>query len=315
MADDIVASLASIRQRKPIAPRKGVNPVDAAAIGHENAKAGLRDALALAAPHADGLLPASDGARIAFRTTTPAKPRAVLVLQMGTLGKPEYFDQLADRLARDGIKSYAVQPRTYASKHWQHALDLDQVVKLAAREHPGVPLTVGGVSLGSAIALNWNARHNAGGLKVLALAPVVLPKFLGPVDMAKATLGIASERIGKRLVHTPMSKRIPLTTNPASPEFALQHPEKLKVPAKLFGDVMMMNAESAAAGRVIPGPLLIGIAGEDRVAANWASKGFAKLLRASDKAVEVFPGLAHDLTQEWHDPRFVRRIARFILPK
>lgn len=272
--------------------------------------------LAGAVSHVDGLLKASDGASIAFRTTAPAgKPKAVLVLQMGTLGKREYFDGLGELLAKEGVKSYAVEPRTYAAKHWQHALDLDQVVRLAARENPGAPLTVGGVSLGSAIALDWSARHNPKGLKVLAMSPVVMPRFLGPIEMGKAAAGNLSERIGKHLVNTPMSKRIPLTTNPASPEFRFSNPETMKVPAKLFGDVVTMTAEVGAKGHRMRGPLFVAMAGDDKVAVNLATRAFTKLIRSSDKTVEVFPKLAHDLSQEWHDPRLVRKILRFVLPK
>jgi hypothetical protein len=59
----------------------------------------------------------------------------------------------------------------------------------------------------------------------------------------------------------------------------------------------------------------VGLAGGDMVAVNLASRAFSALIGSADKVVETFPGLAHDLSQEWHDPRFVRRIARFFLPR
>lgn len=266
--------------------------------------------------HHDGSLIASDGAKIAFRATAPAMPpKALLILQMGTLGKPEYFDELGESLAKKGIVSFAVEPRSVGGGYRQHARDLDAVVRLASLQYPSAPKTVGGVSLGAVIALHWNARHNLEATPVVALSPVIMPKFLGPFEMAKAIASTFSRRIGKTRVNTPMSKRIPLTSNPQSPEWRFAHPETMKVPASLFGDVLKMNGEIAIRGGKLQAPLFLAIAGDDRVAANFATKLFARTNRSTQKAVVVFPGLAHDLTQEWHNPRFVQLLSKFLLPR
>lgn len=272
--------------------------------------------LGKAITHLDASLPATDGAKIAFRTTAPAgKPKAVLVLMMGTLGKAEHFDGMSLRLAAKGILSYAIEPRSSAPHYSQHAKDLQEVVKLATAQHPNAKLTVGGVSLGSMIALDWSAKFNPHGTPVLAMAPVAAPKFMGPIDMLKVGGSLVSDRIGKLLVATPMSNHVPLTSNPRSPEFHIKNPEKMKVPASLFGDVAKMSGDVALNGHKMKGPLLVTLGGSDQVAINGVTSLFTKLINSADKAVETFPKLAHDMSQEWHNPAFLRRIAKYILPR
>lgn len=271
------------------------------------------DRLAIAA-HRDGALIASDGQTIAYRTTEVAgKPKAVFVMQQGTLGKPEYFDAMGDQMAPKGIKSYAVGSRTEAPSFHQHADDLQQVVAQAQKENPGVPVTVGGVSLGAMIALDWSARHNAAKLPVVAMAPVVAPKFLGVKDTLKVALGLVDKKAQKSLVDTPMSAGVPLTTNPASPEFALTGAKDLKVPAGLFDDVTKMAGDVALKGHHMQGPLLIALGGKDQVAMNGVSQLYSHLIDSQAKTVKMFPGVAHDMSQETNHPALVNALQNFVL--
>ena len=83
-------------------------------------------------------------------------------------------------------------------------------------------------------------------------------------------VGNVSEGVGRALVNTPMNKRIPLTTDPRSPELRFALPETMMVPAKLFGDVVTMTAEIGVAGHRMRGPRYVAMAGDDRVATNFA---------------------------------------------
>lgn len=264
--------------------------------------------------HADGQLKATDGKGIAYRTTEPAQPpKAIVVMQQGTLGTPGYFDAMGEQLAAAGIKSYAVGTRVEAPSYLQHAEDLDAVVKRAQQENPGSPVTVMGVSLGGMIALEWSARFNQKDMPVVAMSPVVAPRFLGIRDLAVIGAGMFSDRAANTLVNTPMSAGVRLTTNPDSPEANLKNPETMKVPARLFGDVTKMTADIITRGHEMNGPLLVALAGEDKVAFNGATKAFTQAIRSSDKAIQTFPGTAHDLSQETNHPEFVNAISDWIL--
>jgi alpha-beta hydrolase superfamily lysophospholipase len=264
--------------------------------------------------HTDGTLMASDGQAISYRTTVPpGKPAAVVVMQQGTLGKPEYFDQMGEALAQNGIKSYAVGSRTEAPNFKQHATDLDAVVKLARHENPGARVTVMGVSLGSMIALDWSARFNPTHAPVVAMSPVVMNKFLGPGDTLKVAAGFVSESAARWPVNTPMSKHVPLTTDPASPEAHLTRPETMKVPAGLFDDVGKMTADIAWHGRRMQGPLLVSLAGSDGVAINGATQAFTHLIGAQDKQVVTIEGAAHDLSQEVNHADWVQTLSSWVL--
>lgn len=266
------------------------------------------------ATHQDGQLSARDGASIAYRSSVPAQaPKAIVVMQQGTYGQPEFFDGMGEALAQRGVLSYALGSRVEASDNTLHADDLNRVVAMAKAKHPGVPLVVMGVSLGAAIALDWSATHNPEQLPVVALSPVVVPRYLGPRDLVRIAGGLLSDRAAERRVHSPMSAGKALTTNPQSPEAKLEKPEGMTVPARLFGDVTKMTSRVALAGHRMRGPLLVAMAGDDQVATNLSTRGFMKLVRSKDETVRSFPGLAHDLSQEWHDPSFVGALGDWVL--
>lgn len=264
--------------------------------------------------HSDRTLRASDGQAIRYRTTAPqGTPKALLVMQMGTLGTPEYFDAMGEALAKSGIQSYAIGSRLSAPTFGQHAADLEAVLETARREHPGVPTTVAGVSLGSMIALDWSARHNAEHLPVIAMSPVVATRFLGLKDTLTIGAGMVNDRAAKIPVNTPMSVGAPLTTNPASAEAHLADAADMKVPAGLFDDVGKMAGDVALHGHQMKGPLFVAMAGNDAVAVNGATERFATLIRSTDKTIQRFPGAAHDLSQETNHPDLVNALQTWIL--
>lgn len=300
---------------KPQAPKRPVaKPPDAPAMQEPGA---LVPGDRLQRPpiaHADASFRASDGATIAYRQTLPqGAPRAIVVMQQGTLGKPGDFDLMGEALAGSGIHSYALGARSEADDYRQHARDLEQLVAIARQEHPGVPITVMGVSLGAMIALDWSARHNHEHLPVVAMAPVVANRFLGPTDTLRIAAGLVSDRAADSRVATPMSAGVPLTTNPQSPALHLAHPERMTVPARLFGDVLRMTGEIALQGRHMTGPLFIAMAGDDQVAVNGATHALARSIRSQEQSLRTFAHAAHDLSQETHRPELVGAVRDWVL--
>jgi alpha-beta hydrolase superfamily lysophospholipase len=259
---------------------------------------------------------ASDGKDVAFRTTqSVGAPKAIIIMQQGTYGQPQFFDGMGEKLAEKGIKSYAVGSRVETTDYHIHADDLNRVVAQARKENPGVPITVMGVSLGAMIALDWNAEHNPDKVPVVLMSPVVLPKYLGLGDLLKVGAGLFSKHFAAEKVDSPMRKGARLTTNPASAEDHLADAKNMKVPANLFDDVVKMAAAGAWNGRKSTGPLLVMEAGADQVAANWATGGFMHLIGSKDKTVKSFAGAAHDLSQESHRPDVVNGVADWVLTR
>ena len=311
-------NLTQIPAKTAVPPR--VAP--AAAVARTPAKAAAvpsGDTLVKAAPpaatHRDGQVPAADGQTVAYRTTeTAGAPKAIIVMQQGTYGQPAFFDGMGEGLAKSGIKSYALGSRVETPDPAIHAKDLAAVVAKARAENPGVPVTVAGVSLGAAIAMNWSAVHNADHLPVVLMSPVILPKYLGVGDLARIAGGLfGGQKAGDKRVHSPMSKGATLTTNPQSPEANLPNAKGMTVPARLFGDVLKMTGQTALRGRQMAGPLLVMRAGEDEVAVNPASTAFTKLIKSKDEKIVTFKGAAHDLSQEYHNPAVVKSLGDWVL--
>ena len=297
--------------QRPLTAAAKVAPAPAPAA----APAGDKLSVTTAAPtHRDGAVAATDGKPVGFRTTEPAgTPKAIVVMQQGTYGQPQFFDGMGEKLAAQGIKSYAVGSRVETTTSTIHADDLDAVVAKARAENPGVPVTVMGVSLGAMIALDWNTRHNAAHVPVVLMSPVVLPKYLGFGDLCKVALGLFSKHFAAAKVESPMSKGARLTTNPASTEDHLPDAKAMKVPANLFDDVVKMAARGAWHGRSSTGPLLVLEAGNDQVAANWATGPFMHLIGSKTKTVKKLPGAAHDLSQEYHRADVTSSVADWVL--
>jgi alpha-beta hydrolase superfamily lysophospholipase len=190
------------------------------------------------------------------------------------------------------------------------------VVARARAENPGVPVTVMGVSLGADIAMDWSAEKNKDHLPVVLMSPVILPKYLGPIDLLKVAVGLLIPPLGKRWkVHSPMSKGAKLTTNPASSEDHLPNAKAMKVPANLFDDVVKMAAKTAIHGRSMKGDMLVLEAGADQVALNPITGPFTHLIGAQHKQVTKLPGAAHDLSQEYHRQDVVDALANFVLAR
>ncbi len=278
------------------------------------AKPGLV-AFAPAVSRADGALKASDGVAIQYRVTTPTTPvKAIAVMQMGTLSEKEAFDDMAGQLAARGIKSYAATSRAEAPTYKQHARDLDQLVAAVRRDNPGVPVTVMGVSLGAAIASDWNGRYNRNNTPVVAMAPVILPRFLKPKDLVRVSAGFASPKAAQKLVNSPMSVGAPLTTNARSLEADIPGAKTMFVKASLFDDVTKMGTEAAVLAHKSKAPIFIAMGAEDKVGVNPSTKAWAQSFRGSaDLKVQVFPGVAHDMTQETNHPEWVKSLGDWIL--
>lgn len=267
----------------------------------------------------DAMLLARDGRDIAVRVTDAVGPeQSVLVYMNGTAGQARLFDGMADQLAQRGITSYSITSRTHLDEagtvlpdvgHGIHSDDLDRVVRLATREHPDTPAAIAGTSLGGVIAMHYNATRNVQGLPVVALAPVVLDRFLPFADKAKLAASLVSSRASDKLVNTPMSVGRTMTHNPAS-EYVTRAAEMtdLRVPARIFRDVARMNLDVVRHGNGAGGPLSVVLGGADEVGINGLSKLVARRAGAGD-ATTVIPGAPHELSQEWQDPRVVDAIA------
>jgi alpha-beta hydrolase superfamily lysophospholipase len=261
-------------------------------------------------------VPATDGTTVQFRTTAAAaadgaQPQGVLVFMTGTAMPKETFDLPGDELAGRGIASYAVQSRTSAPATVQHANDLESVLAVARAEHPGVPIAIGGVSLGGDIALYDDVLHgDEGGRPTIAISPVFLEKFLSNKDRAFVAGGLVNHGLAERPVDTPMSAGKLLTHNPASEEAKIADPN-IHVPAGLFDDVARMATEITLHGRRTNAPLMVAMAGADQVNLNFASRAIARLVGSSNRTVLSVGGAAHDLPQE-NSPAFFDAMAKFI---
>lgn len=129
--------------------------------------------------------------------TTPGEPRAALVLGHGAGGGVDAPDirVAAGVAAEEGLAVALVeQPYRVAGRRspaparqldaaWAAALE-----RLGARELAGLPLVVGGRSLGARVACRWAAEHRPAGVLCLAF-PLQPPRRRGSAEPPPSRLG------------------------------------------------------------------------------------------------------------------------------
>ena len=259
----------------------------------------------------------SDGEHTAdYRVTRDddVEPRLVIVAQMGTLSQPEYFDLMADQLAPQGAVCYALPARRRQARRFtQHGADLQRMVEIARRDHPGLPTVVVGVSLGAEIEASWNAHFNRRvRIPYVLMDPVVAskPSWFPLRDLGRVLQALVSRRAAEKPVASPASAGASLTSNPQSAEWQLHDPSAT-VPAGLFADNVRM-ALDALLHRDATAPVLVLQAGDDAIAVNAVSRLWARLLPSRDRTIVTVPGVQHDMTQETNHPQVLGTIRPWI---
>jgi len=126
-----------------------------------------------------------DGARLPLRVwpadLAPADPIAVVLALHGFNDYGNTFVALAERLAADGVRTYAVDQRGFGEAplpgHWHGserlAADVPVLLQLLRQRHPGAPVYVIGVSMGAAVAMTAAARDRLQADGLVLIAPAV----------------------------------------------------------------------------------------------------------------------------------------------
>ena len=264
--------------------------------------------------HTEGTLDGVGKISIFRQSWIPKDPRAVVVIAHGLGEHSGRYAHVAEFLCAHGCAVYALDhrghgrsggPRAFVDRFANAVADIDQLVDLARREQRTLalkrPLFLLGHSMGGALSLSYALKFQ-GKLDGLILSgPAVAldgaPPYLGP--LAKFLSAVAP-KLGLFAVRPDLVSRDPAAVADYGADPLNCHG---KVPARTLGEIIKLVEWLPAALSILTLPLLLLHGGEDKLAGVSGSEMVFARIGSTDKTLNVFPGLYHEIFNEFPDDR------------
>lgn len=248
---------------------------------------------------------ASDGYPLHVRLwPAPARPRGHVVILHGVQSHGGWYYGLGRTLAEAGYANSFPDRRGSGANaidrgHTPSArrlnLDLAEWLRAVRIEHPGLPITLAGISWGGKLAVIAAARHPE---LVDALA-LVCPGLQPRVGVSRRErLGIAWAFLTNRrkTFPIPLSDPALFTDNPDGQAFIAADPYSLRQgTAGLLAASFFIDRLVARAPRRIGQPALLMLAGRDRIVDNARTQAYFSRLSSARREVIEYPGGHHTL--------------------
>ena len=248
---------------------------------------------------------AHDGTQLLTRHWGPSTPpRGVLVIVHGLKDYSARYAAMGERLAAAGYSVYAFDlrghgrsdgARVYPDRWLDYVNDLRTVLHDVARAVPGVPVFVFGHSMGGAIA-TLTAELPGAQLAGLITSGAALAIAKPPLAIG-VTRTIGALLPGAALLELPNAE---FSSDPAAAKTMDKDPlvEQDKVPARtaagLIGGIHLIWSGVDQ----LTLPMLVLHGGADTVTPPAGSRMLVAAAPSADKALHIYPGLAHDLVHE-----------------
>jgi alpha-beta hydrolase superfamily lysophospholipase len=251
---------------------------------------------------------ASDGYRWQYRRYAPAgSPRGRLVCIHGIQSHAGWYDGTCRHLAGLGWgvcfldrRGAGTNPEARGDTPTFRRLldDIAEFLRAPRPDEAALPTFLLAISWGGKPAVALQKRH--GGLVdgLALLCPGFCP-LVGP--SRRQRLGILWSRLTRprRLFTVPLSEPELFTANPAWQEFIRTDPLALRqATARFFVESVRLDFYLRWARRHVRTPLLLLLAGNDRIIDNARTRRFVDRLGATDCQVIEYPGAGHTLEFE-----------------
>jgi alpha-beta hydrolase superfamily lysophospholipase len=246
---------------------------------------------------------APDGARLALRRVEPAgPPRALIILLHGFGDHSGRYAHVAEWLAARGFAVWALDqrghgrspgPRGHMTRFAQYLADVAALRKRAAAE-VAAPQILFGHSFGGLVALRYLETAPQG-----LAGTVVTSPFLAVARRPPAWKLAVARALAGPLPGLGMSTGLDtahLSTDPAVGQAARSDPlyHSRMTPAA-WREIQAAQAAVVAERDRIAGPLLVLLAGDDRIASTPAAEALARTLPAE---TVVYEGMFHEILNE-----------------
>jgi acylglycerol lipase len=254
----------------------------------------------------DGSFTGSKGLRIAWRSWLPeSEPRAVVVIAHGAGEHIGRYEHVAARLVSERYAVYGLDHRGHGHSEGPRALvdrvaytvsDLDQLVVLAAGEHPGLDVFLLGHSMGGCISVLYAISHQQrlGGL-LLSGPLAALDAAPAPVRILATVLSAVTPRLPLFAVDANLVSRDSAVVKAYEDDPLVYHG---KLPVRTISE--LAGAVDSFPGTVgaITIPTLIMYGTEDKLAPPAGSLMLKERIGAPDRTLIPYEGLYHEILNE-----------------
>lgn len=251
-------------------------------------------------------LTGAGGVRIWWQSWQPGgEPKAVIVIAHGAGEHSGRYEHVAKRLTDEGYVVYALDHRGHGRSDGPRALidrvdnavaDLDQLVVLAAGEHPGLPVFLLGHSMGGLIAVCYAIAHQDRLTGLLLSGPLAaLDAASPPVRMIAALLSALTPRLGVIQVDASLVSRDPAVVKAYQDDPLVHHG---KLPARTVNELAGKVGAFPSTVGAITVPTLIMHGTADQLAPIAGSKMLVGTISSADKRLIPYEGLYHEILNE-----------------
>jgi lysophospholipase len=260
-----------------------------------------------AAARGEGSLRASGGIRLHYHTWEVGEARAAIVVVHGLSEHGGRYDELGQMLGAMDISTFALDlrghgqsdgRRGHVASFGQYLQDLDRFRReVLGLVDPDTPIFLLGHSMGGLIALRYQEEYPG----MFAGAIVVSPWLASamPIPRWKSTLASTLARV---LPALPFTANIPAENLSHHPGIvAAYRNDPLihdRITPRLFVEASREMGMAFQRSDRITAPLLLMLAGSDRIVDTERSLRFARSLAGPTVAIKVYDDLFHEVLNE-----------------
>jgi acylglycerol lipase len=269
--------------------------------------------------HVEGRLDGAGGIELYWQAWLPSsEARAVVVISHGVSEHSARYAHVGERLAGAGYAAYAVDHRGHGRSQGKRVMvDADEVVAdlrafidLAAARHPGRPVFLLGHSMGAAIAIACAVRHQDALEGLLLSGALADPDAASPVTRALSrVLSKLTPGLGVYQLDASRISRDPEVVR-AYEQDPLVHRGKL--PARTVAELTGAVARFPEEVPTLRLPLLVMHGGSDSLTAPAGSRMVHERASSSDKTLEVYDGLWHEILNEPEKERVISEMIEWL---
>ena len=252
---------------------------------------------------------ASDGYALAYRDY-PAHPpeRARIVAIHGIQSHAGWYEGSCRALARAGCRVQFVDRRGSGANQVNRGDtpgyrrlvdDLAEFIKRSRTDlPPGVPLFLLAISWGGKLAVALEERHANLIDGLILITPGFFPRVAPRLGEKLRIVGARLVRPG-RLFPIPLNDPVLFTSDPGWLDYLRNDEHSLhKATARFLISSVHLDRQLPRASRSIGVPMLLLLAGKDRIIDNDRTRRFVESFPSADKQIIEYPGRAHTLEFE-----------------
>ncbi len=256
--------------------------------------------------HREDFVEGVGGLRLYRQTWLPdGPPRAVVVIAHGAGEHSGRYAHVAARLVDEGYAVYTLDHRGHGRSEGTRAVidrldnaveDLDQLIALAASEHPGVPLFLLGHSMGGTIAARYAIAHQDRLTGLILSAPLAALEAASPLTRLVARLLSAlTPQFGLFAVDPTLVSRDPEVVKAYETDPLVHHG---RLPARTIAELASAVQSFPEAVGAITVPTLIMYGSGDHLVPPAGSMMLNDRIGAADTTLKTYDGLYHEILNE-----------------